>query len=577
MTLRVVHLLSSTLAKNCMISHSLPGRFPRKNPTRRLRAFLLGLFAAGMTALPLKAAEEIEFVYTPLVFSVSVASLETFAKEGKIDANLKRFLARATPEAREQFREALLTKIDIDPILLSRFFNSVMGADMLSRLGKGITIEGGINGKYALRGAIVSAAFDPGGLTLLNVLKKFPNNIQLQGEEILGLAKTIDYAVYVAEIFIKDMRLWTAEEAAAVKPAINYASLPDLRQRGSFQVKKEVWNLTDSSRNRSLYVNVYIPQTFREGKTPVIIFSHGLASRPEDYAQAIEHLASYGFLVAAPQHPGSDTQYLQGMLGGYYRNIFDGNEFINRPKDISFVIDELARRNASQFQGKLNLTNVGVAGHSFGGYTSLAVAGAQIDFDNLAQDCNRPYSGINIAILLECRALELPRKVYNFRDERVTAVFAANPVNRSIFGEKGLSKISIPVLLGSGSYDPAANPIFEQAIPFTWLKTPDKYLAMVEGQAHVNFTELDAGMQKTLESVVDITLPNQNLIEDYTGALLVSFFEVYIADNEKFRPFLRSSYAEYLSQGQKFKLDFITAASDQKLSQLIEKLRARRQ
>ncbi|TRT42985.1 MAG: alpha/beta hydrolase [Microcystis aeruginosa Ma_QC_C_20070703_M131] len=560
-----------------MISHSLPGRFPRKNPTRRLRAFLLGLFAAGMTALPLKAAEEIEFVYTPLVFSVSVASLETFAKEGKIDANLRRFLARATPEAREQFREALLTKIDIDPVLLSRFFNSVMGADMLSRLGKGITIEGGINGKYALRGAIVSAAFEPGGLTLLNVLKKFPNNIQLQGEEILGLAKTIDYAVYVAEIFIKDMRLWTAEEAAAVKPAINYASLPDLRQRGSFQVKKEVWNLTDSSRNRSLYVNVYIPQTFREGKTPVIIFSHGLASRPEDYAQAIEHLASYGFLVAAPQHPGSDTQYLQGMLGGYYRNIFDGNEFINRPKDISFVIDELARRNASQFQGKLNLTNVGVAGHSFGGYTSLAVAGAQIDFDNLAQDCNRPYSGINIAILLECRALELPRKVYNFRDERVTAVFAANPVNRSIFGEKGLSKISIPVLLGSGSYDPAANPIFEQAIPFTWLKTPDKYLAMVEGQAHVNFTELDAGMQKTLESVVDITLPDQNLIEDYAGALLVSFFEVYIADNEKFRPFLRSSYAEYLSQGQKFKLDFITAASDQKLSQLIEKLRARRQ
>ena len=577
MTLRVVHLLSSTLAKNCMISHSLPGRFPRKNPTRRLRAFLLGLFAAGMTALPLKAAEEIEFVYTPLVFSVSVASLETFAKEGKIDANLKRFLARATPEAREQFREALLTKIDIDPVLLSRFFNTVMGADMLSRLGKGITIQGGINGKYALRGAIVSAAFDPGGLTLLNVLKKFPNNIQLQGEEILGLAKTIDYAVYVAEIFIKDMRLWTAEEAAAVKPAINYASLPDLRQRGSFQVKKEVWNLTDSSRNRSLYVNVYIPQTFREGKTPVIIFSHGLASRPEDYAQAIEHLASYGFLVAAPQHPGSDTQYLQGMLGGYYRNIFDGNEFINRPKDISFVIDELARRNASQFQGKLNLTNVGVAGHSFGGYTSLAVAGAQIDFDNLAQDCNRPYSGINIAILLECRALELPRQVYNFRDERVTAVFAANPVNRSIFGEKGLSKISIPVLLGSGSYDPAANPIFEQAIPFTWLKTPDKYLAMVEGQAHVNFTELDAGMQKTLESVVDITLPDQNLIEDYAGALLVSFFEVYIADNEKFRPFLRSSYAEYLSQGQKFKLDFITAASDQKLSQLIEKLRARRQ
>lgn len=559
-----------------MISHSLQRLLLGNKPSRRLRAFLLGILSAGITAFPIKAAEEIEFVYTPLVFSVSVASLETFAKEGKIDADLKTFLARATPEEREKFREALLRKIDIDPILLSRFFNSVMGADMLYRLGKGITVEGGINGKYALRGAIVSAAFDPGGLTLLNVLKKFPNNIQLQGEEILGLAKAIDYAVDVAELFIKDMRVWTAEEAAAVKPPINYAGLPDIRQRGSFAVKKEVWNLTDSSRNRSFYVDVYIPQTSREGKTPVIIFSHGLASRPEDFAKAIEHLASYGFFIAAPQHPGSDTQYLQGMLAGYNRNIFDGNEFINRPKDISFVIDELERRNPTEFQNRLDLTNVGVAGHSFGGYTAIAIAGAQIDFENLKKDCNRPYFGINMALILECRAMELPKQVYNFRDERVTAVFAANPVNRSIFGEKGLSKISIPVLLGSGSYDPAANPIFEQAIPFTWLKTPNKYLAMVEGQAHVNFTELDAGMQKTLESVVDITLPSQNLIGNYAGALLVAFFEVYIGKNEKFRPFLLSSYAEYLSQGQQFKLDFITAASDEELVQLIKKLQVHR-
>ena len=65
-----------------MIIPRLQNRFPRNNPTRRLQAFLLGLFAASMTALPLKAAEEIEFVYTPLVFSVSVASLENFAKEG---------------------------------------------------------------------------------------------------------------------------------------------------------------------------------------------------------------------------------------------------------------------------------------------------------------------------------------------------------------------------------------------------------------------------------------------------------------------------------------------------------------
>ena len=36
------------------------------------------------------------------------------------------------------------------------------------------------------------------------------------------------------------------------------------------------------------------------------MFSHGLASRPEDYAAGLKHLASYGYVVAAPQHPGSD-------------------------------------------------------------------------------------------------------------------------------------------------------------------------------------------------------------------------------------------------------------------------------
>jgi hypothetical protein len=42
-----------------------------------------------------------------------------------------------------------------------------MGAAILERIGKGVTIQGGVNGKYALRAAIVQAAFAPEGLTLL--------------------------------------------------------------------------------------------------------------------------------------------------------------------------------------------------------------------------------------------------------------------------------------------------------------------------------------------------------------------------------------------------------------------------
>ncbi|MDV3000441.1 MAG: hypothetical protein N5P05_002047 [Chroococcopsis gigantea SAG 12.99] len=527
----------------------------------------------GLMSLPLKAAEKIKFVYTPLVISLPVSSLETFAKDGTIDNYLRDYLGSVSPDEKSQFREALLKRVDVNPIFVSRFFNTAMGSEMLYRLGKGITIEGGINGKYALRGAIISAALDKDGLTLLNVLKKFPTNIQLQGELILASAKEIDILVAASELFTKKMRDWTEAEAKEVQTSVNYQGLPDIRKSGNYRVKREVWQLTDKSRNRSLYADVYIPEPWREGKTPVIVFSHGLASRPEDYSAGLEHLASYGYFIIAPQHPGSDLRYLQGMLEGYNRNIFDVKEFIDRPKDISFVIDELERRNQTQFQNRLDLQNVGLAGHSFGGYTAIAVAGAEIDFDNLRNNCQQLFSGLNLSVLLECRALELPPDNYRFRDERVKAVFAANPVNRSIFGEKGLAKIEIPILLAAGSYDPAANPIFEQAASFTWLKTQDKYLAMVEGQAHVNFNELDGGMKKTLDSVKDLSLPGQNLIGSYSDAILTAFFEIYISKNDSFRPFLQSAYAQYLSEGEQFKLDFISAASSDSLAEELYQFR----
>ncbi len=543
------------------------------NSQSKITSLLLGLFSACLTAIPVHAAEKIYLSYGPLMLSLRVESLETFAKEGKINKDLELYLAQATLEQQAQFRQALLKRVDINPVMISRFFNTKIGEAILFRLGKGITIQGGVNGKYALRAALVQAAFDPEGLTLLNVLKKFPNNIQYQGELILGFAQVADKFILATETLVKEMRAWTAEEAA-INPPANYATLPDLRKPGKYEVKKQVWHLTDKSRDdRKFYVDVYVPQRQGTEKIPVVVFSHGLSSRPEDYATALEHLASYGYLVAAPQHPGSDTIYLQEMLQGYNRNIFDLNDFINRPKDISYVIDELERRNASEFQGRLDLENVGMGGHSFGGYTALAIAGAQIDFENLQHDCDRLYGGLDVSLLLECRALELPRQDYDFRDSRVKAVFAGNPVNRSIFGSKGISKISIPIVFASGSDDPAAPPALEQAASFTWLTIPDKYWALIEGQAHVNFTKLDPGIKEMIDSVARLTLPSQDLISSYVAGISVAFFEVYISKNESYRPYLQSSYATYLSQNEQFKLDFISAASSDKLAAAIEKFK----
>jgi predicted dienelactone hydrolase len=527
------------------------------------------------SAIPIRAAEKLYLTYGPLGISVSVASLETFAKEGKINKDLEFFLGQATPEQQAQFRAALVERADVDPLLVSRFFNTEIGEDILAQIGKFITIEGGSNGKYALRGALVQAALDPQGLTLLNFLQKLPTNMQFQGELMLAGAKAAEKVILATEGSIEEMKKLTVMEAKAESP-VDFSTLPDLRKPGEYGVEKETWLLADESRKRQFYVDVYKPQRWRAGKTPVVIISHGLASRPEDFAKDAEHLSSYGYVVALPQHPGSDAKQAKALLEGYVREVFDLNEFINRPKDISYVIDELERRNQDQFEGRLALDSVGVGGHSFGGYTALAVAGAEIDFENLERECNNQFSGLNTSLLLQCRALALPRQVYNFQDSRVKAVFAINPVNSSIFGPKGLSKIQIPVSLGAGTYDPATPLVFEQVRSFLWLTAPNKYLAAVEGQAHVDFSQLDAEITEAIASVEDLTLPSPQLIANYTHSMQVAFFEVYIANRSDLRPYLQSSYAEYLCQNEPFKLYLLGAASSGKFAEAIEKFKRER-
>ncbi len=425
----------------------------------------------------------------------------------------------------------------------------------------------------ALRGALVTAAFDEEGLSLINFFRKLPTNIQFDLPQMLELAKATEIAVRATKLFSEEVipNLSATEVAAA--ESVDFASLPDLRQRGNFGVEQKRWTLLDRERNRNFYVDVYLPQQWRGEKTPVVIISHGLGSKPESFADVAQHLASHGYVVALPQHIGSDAQHQQAFLKGLSRQVFLVDEFINRPLDISYVIDTLERRNLDQYNGRLALNKVGVFGHSFGGYTALAVAGATIDFENLEKECADRITRINTALRLQCRALNLERKEYNFRDERVVAVLGHNPVNRSIFGPQGLSQIQIPVLMGAGSYDPATPFVFEQLRSFTWLTTLNKYLLLQEGQAHVDVSAMDGGMSEVIESVEDLAIPETQLLADYTNATILTFSEVYVANNEDYLPFMQSSYLEYLSEGQEFKTYLITEASSEKLLEAIEQFR----
>lgn len=115
----------------------------------------------------------------------------------------------------------------------------------------------------------------------------------------------------------------------------------------------------------------------RDGKWPLILFSHGNGGMRSQGVFLCEHLASHGYIVASPDHTGnSAVTFVDGDMVAMNPEIRE-QAATDRPLDIRFLIDEFARMAKgadSRFLGRIDMDKIGVAGHSFGGYTSTWVA-----------------------------------------------------------------------------------------------------------------------------------------------------------------------------------------------------------
>ncbi|BAQ63444.1 alpha/beta hydrolase [Geminocystis sp. NIES-3709] len=536
--------------------------------SRKLTAITLSILSLGVLDIKkVYSADNIFFVYSPLIATLRIDSLEEFATNGTVNQNLAFYLnlARVNEEQKVLFRKALTTPVKVDHVLISRLLNTDEGERLLNYFGSVVNIPGGRNGRYILRGALIKAAMEENGLSLINVLRNLSVDVKVNIRQALKYVAQVNLVIEGSDFFATEIANLALIEAES-NPTVDFNKLKDIRQSGDFSVTNTRLNLFDQKRNRRFYVELYQPEQLTPNN-PVIVFSHGLSSRPEDFASIANHLASYGYVVAIPQHPGSDIQQTKNFIAGFSRQIFILEEFIDRPLDVTFLLDELTRLNVSQFGGKLNLDSVGVGGHSFGGYTALAVGGAKIDFDNLENSCKLAFGNLNNALLLQCRALRLPRKDYDFRDPRVKAVFTANPVNGAIFGVNGLNQVKIPTFFGAGSYDPATPFAFEQARTFPFLNSQNTYLQLQEGQAHVDFSQLDVGITDLVETVSNLTLPSPYLLEEYTNSMALSFFKVHLDNDENYRVYLQSAYGKHLSEGQEFKTYIVTHKSVPPLKQ----------
>lgn len=108
----------------------------------------------------------------------------------------------------------------------------------------------------------------------------------------------------------------------------------------------------------------------KRGRHPLVVFSHGTCGLPTEASYLTRELASRGFVVAAPPHPGNTANEVPGCLGS---DVFIDSA-ANRQPDVTFVIDRMLAEHASassRFAGRLRPDAIGVAGLSFGGFTAL--------------------------------------------------------------------------------------------------------------------------------------------------------------------------------------------------------------
>ncbi|MEG4492104.1 alpha/beta hydrolase [Microcoleus sp. D3_18_C4] len=492
-----------------------------------------------------KAAETVVVRKGILESSISVADLRELAETGKVPARLQAYANLLSEEQRSKIFRALQAKIPLNVVGLSNLLNTGIGTAILTDLTTVIPRRDGA-GVEALRAALVQGANAPEGLSVLSFIESYPSSrVVVDLDRAFTVLGNMNASFWQTQRFMAAI----APQLAAVKPAFK---LPfDPTQPGPNLVQVRALDLNDSARNRLIPVDVYWSEAATADK-PTIVFSHGLGSVRTDLRYLAEHLASHGYVVAALEHPGSNETNTNAAMAGKCP-LLAPQEFLDRPKDISFVLDELTKLNQTDdnLQGRMAIDRSVIIGYSFGGATALSLAGAELQLSGLKQRCQGDLIGFSLGEGIQCAAAGLPEERYQLRDGRIKRAIAMNPITSLLFGETGLSAIQIPTLIVASSADKTTPALAEQIAGFPKIPSP-KWLVGLVGGTHLSVKDPSTTLNQIRRPSTVITgdevVGDQAVsIRNYIKAVSLATAAQLTAEADKYAVFLTPEYAQFAS------------------------------
>ncbi|MEH1944771.1 MAG: alpha/beta hydrolase [Nostoc sp.] len=506
-------------------------------------AIILTQFGANTSAI---AADTVVVRLGLFTESISLTELQNAAKTGELPGSLKPYAKGLSEQERRFFLGALGMNVPMNVVTIDKLLNTQIGTSILNDFATAL-VRKDKAGVQALRSGLVLGSTAPQGLSILSFIAAYPSKrLEINLPQAFIVAGSLNTAFWRTQQFM----LAIAPQLNPKTPQIAFPFDPS--QPGSAEVKILNLSLNDQKRGRKIPVDIYW-STAATANKPVIVFSHGFASVRTDLRYLAEHLASHGYVVAALEHPGSNEANTNLAFQGKTR-VVKPQEFLDRPQDISFVLDELEKLNQTAnnpLQGKLATTNAMVVGYSFGGGTALAVAGAELQLERLKQRCKKNLASLSLGEGMQCIAEELPENTYQLRDTRIKQAIALNPTTSLIFGETGLTKVQVPTLVLAGSADKTTPALTEQIVAFNKIPSP-KWLVGIVGGTHLSVKDpsktLDQiGQPNTPISGGEVVGEQAADVRKYLKAIALAFAAQMTPEAKNYAIFLTSDYAQFAS------------------------------
>ena len=253
-------------------------------------------------------------------------------------------------------------------------------------------------------------------------------------------------------------------------------------------------------------------------RMPLVIISHGYPGNRYLMSHLAENLASKGYVVASIDHADSTYEDQATIWSTLY----------HRPQDQLFVVNEislLSNSNDSFLKQIVDTNRVGIVGYSMGGYGLLVNMGAGYSdaTAGFAEDLPATVANRNAASNLGSESTA---------DTRIKAGIAIAPccMNRGMWNQEALGRISTPVMFMAGSIDETAGYANGVRAVFDATVNSDRYLLTFQNAGHnaiapiplpveIHESEDQAGAFHYTDAVWDSTR-SSNIMFHFTTAFL---------------------------------------------------------